>query len=179
MRLNLSPETERYELFPPASQGDPDDPGVVIWARPALSGVVEEAAADDTLLEYGAEVRTIIEAQEAGEDGGPEALRAHGRFGLLLAKAIARRTIERWEGVEDPDGSAAPVTADRVTAFLDHPAIYKAWTETYLARWFALQTEKKGSAPSPNTTSAGARRTASSARKPAGSARGKSTRSKR
>lgn len=179
MRLNLSPEVERYELFAPERADDPEDPGVAIWAAPALSDVVEEAQADESLTSYGAEIRAMIEAQDDGAEITPETLKAHGKFGVLLAKAIARLTIERWDGVEDPDGSDAPVTPERIDAFLDHPAVYKAFMEKYMARWFAVQAEKNASAPSPSGTSAGARNTAKPARKPAKSARGKSTGRKR
>lgn len=169
MRLNLNPEVERYALF------EAEDGDVAIWARPALTEVVEEATADASLLDYGAEVRGLLQAQEEGAELSPEVLSIHSRFGVLLAKAIARLTIERWEGVEDPDGSPAPVTPDRVNSFLDHPTVFRRWQEAYMARWFAVQSEKKGSAPSPTGTSEGAPTTATRARKSAKNAPAGST----
>ena len=165
MRLNLSPKTERYVLI----QGQDEEAGIAIMARPALSEVLEEAKADAAMLGFVDDLR----AMEASDDQDitPALLKAKGKFGLLFTKAIARLVIEGWDGVEDPDGSVAPVTPDRVDAFLDIPVIYDAFTAQYLSRWLTVQTEKKGSAPSPNGTSAAARSTAVPAGKPARNAR--------
>lgn len=151
MRLNLKPGPEKYTLLP----------GIEITARPALSEIVEEAKADDSLIAYADDIRAVVEGDEdGGVDFTAELLRSRGKVGLLLAKAIARAVIEEWEGVEDPDGSPAPVSEDRINAFLDVPAIYQAFTEVYLNRWLTVQAEKNDSALSPNGTSEGALNTA-------------------
>ncbi|MBR9837027.1 MAG: hypothetical protein GYB50_03930 [Rhodobacteraceae bacterium] len=180
MRLNLSPSTERYVLVEP-NPATPDDVGIAITARPALTEVIEEAKSHDDFLAFADELRGLIDAEGDGEVGDvtPDMIRAKSRSGVIFAKVVARIVIEGWEGVEDPDGSPAPVTADRVDAFLDHPAIYDLFAEKYLARWLTVQLEKNGSAPSPSGTSAGAAPTVKRARKPAQSARAESTRPRR
>lgn len=175
MRLNLSPTVERYELIPPQEEGGT---GIAIWARPALSEVMEDAKVDLADYADASEAQTLIASVDGG-DVTPELMRAQGRFGLRLAKAVAALTIEKWEGVEDADGSPAPVTADRVHAFLDIPVIYQQYGEIYLARWMVVQSEKKGSAPSPTGTSEGARPTAKPARASAKNARKKPSARKR
>ncbi|MCB1340628.1 MAG: hypothetical protein KDK24_06105 [Pseudooceanicola sp.] len=152
MKLNLSPAVERYQLIPSAGE---DDPGIAIHARPALTAVIEDAKADDSLIAYADEIRAMVEAGEDAE-ASAEVIRSKGRVGLMFARALARRVIERWEGVEDADGSPAPVTPDRVDAFLDIAPIYDAFTSVYLVRWLTVQREKNVSAPSLNGTSAGA-----------------------
>lgn len=179
MRLNLSAASERYQLIDPAP-GDTGG-GIAIVARPALTEVIEEAKAHDDFIAFAEELRSLVEAEEGGETGEitPEMIRAKGRSGVIFAKIVARLVIESWEGVEDPDGSPAPVEPDRVNAFLDHPVIYDRFSEKYLARWLTVQLEKNASAPSPTGTSAGEARTAKPARASAKSARGKSTPRKR
>lgn len=150
MRLNLKPGPERYELAP----------GIAIIARPALSEVIEEAKGDDSLFAYAEEMRELVgDSDEKGEVTAAM-IRSRGKVGLIFAKAVARAVIEEWEGVEDPDGSPAPVSGDRVDAFLDVPALYNAFTEVYLGRWLTVQAEKNDSAPSQNGTSAAAQTTA-------------------
>lgn len=170
MRLNLSPSVEEYVLFD----------GITITARPALSEVMEAAKASDELIAMGDELRQMMEAEgDEGTEVTGDMVRAKGRAGVLLSKAVAELTIESWQGVEDPDGSPAPVTPDRIRAFMDVPAVYDKYTEVYLAKWLTVVREKNDSAPSPTGTSEGATRTAKGARKSAGSARGKSTNRKR
>ncbi|MCP4243948.1 MAG: hypothetical protein GY772_25640 [bacterium] len=185
MRLNLSTASERYQLIDPPA-GETEDTGIAIVARPALTEVIEEAKSHEDFIAFAEELRSLVDSEEAGEgeDGAvakgvtPEMIRAKGRSGVIFAKIVARIVIESWEGVEDPDGSPAPVTDDRVNAFLDHPAIYDRFTEKYLSRWLTVQSEKNGSAPSPTGTSEGEKASAARARKPARNARGKSTRRK-
>ena len=64
MRLNLSREPESYVLIDPSSEGSND--GVVIVARPALSEIIEAAKADEALLDFGAEIRDLLD--EENED---------------------------------------------------------------------------------------------------------------
>lgn len=159
MRLNLKPGVEPYDLF--------GDGGVIIHARPALSDVIEQAKGDASLLALAEELRS-----ELGEvdDVSPELLQSRGRFGVLFAKAIAKMVIESWDGIEDPDGSPAPVTPDRVEALLDVSPVFDAFGTVYLARWMLLSAEKNDSAPSPDGTSVAAPSTAAPARRSAKSA---------
>lgn len=174
MRLNLNPSVERYELF---AETD-DTPAIAVKARPALTEVMESAKADPSIIEHAEEIRELIEDEDPGTADMAAMIRAKGRAGVLLAKAVARATIEEWEGIEDPDGSPAPVTADRIDAFLDLPVIYDRFTEVYLARWLRVQHEKNGSAPSPTGTSAEASTTAPRVRGSAKTAPKKRTRRK-
>jgi len=153
MRLNLNPRPERYQLIDPTDEGGT---GVAIVARPALSEVIEDAKADDSLLSYAEEIRAMVEAEQDGEarEITPAMIRSKGKVGLLFTKAVARAVIEAWEGIEDPDGSPAPVTPDRIDALIDVPVIYDAFTARYLSRWLTVEQEKNGSAPSPTGTSA-------------------------
>lgn len=175
MRLNLKPTVERYELFP----GTETTPAVAFMARPALTEVMESAKADPAVIEHATEITAILEAEEDGTADVAQMIRAKGRAGIIMAKAVARATIEEWEGIDDPDGSPAPVTPDRIDALLDMPAIYDRFTEIYLARWLVVQHEKNGSAPSPTGTSAEATTTARRAQGSAKTARKKSTSRKR
>lgn len=180
MRLNLSPSVQRYLLVPqdPKKTNDQTDPGIAIHARPALSSIMEDAKADKSLLDFADEIRGMIEEGEAGSQITPAMMRSRGKVGLLFAKALARLVIESWEEVEDPDGSAAPVTADRIEAFLDHPVIYDAFTARYLSRWMTVEQEKNDFAPSPTGTSVAAPNTAKRAPGAAKSAPKRSTRRK-
>lgn len=175
MRLNLNPSVERYELFAATD----DTPAVAFSARPALTEVMENAKADDAILEHAEEIRALIEAEQNGTADMAAMIKAKGRAGVLLSKAVARATIESWEGIEDPDGSDAPVTPDRIDALLDIPAVYDRYTEVYLARWLTVQHEKNGSAPSQTGTSAGVKNTARRARGSAKTAPAKKTPRKR
>lgn len=172
MRLNLKPTIERYEIFAeskviPAGKTEKDAivyPAVAFMARPALTEVMENAKADDAIIEHAEEIRALLDAEEQGTADLSAMIRAKGRAGVLLSKAIARAVIESWEGIEDPDGSPAPVTPDRIDAFMDVPEIYNRFTEVYLARWLVVQYEKNASAPSPTGTSAAAKPIARRAR---------------
>lgn len=151
MRLNLNPGEEEYTLF----SGVGKEAGIKITALPALSELIEDAKADPALIKFGDDMRAIM--NEDGEDATPtpEMLKAKGVAGLIFAKAVAKRVITGWSGIEDPDGSPAPVSPDRIDAFLSISPIYDAFTTVYLSRWLTLASEKNGSAPSQNGTSAG------------------------
>lgn len=179
MRLNLSPQSEWYELIP----GTEEYTGVKIKARPALSAVLEDARLDEEFMRHAAEMAAdtdldqIKEMMETGAlDGMPsEVVRSATRSQYLLTRAIARLVIDEWEGVEDPDGSVAPVSADRIDALLDVPQILEAFKQKYIMRWLTVQLEKNGSAPSQNGTSGAETSIAKPAQAPAKDARGKST----
>lgn len=164
MRLNLSPGEARYTLFPQ----DGDDPGIYIMALPALSEVVENAKADPSMQALGDEMRALletVEGEEADAAQAAEVFKSRSKVGLMMAKSIARSVITGWGGVEDPDGSPAPVTPERVDAFLDLAPVYDKFTEVYLSRWLTLQAEKNDFAPSPTGTSGTAQNTAVPARR--------------
>lgn len=182
MRLNLKLGPESYELFPAVKDdaGGNVSPSVSFTALPALSDVVEAAKADPSMIDFADEIRDLIDGEaEGGDIDRAAALRAKGKGGLLFAKALARLVITDWEGIEDPDGSPSPVTADRIDAFISLAPVYDRFTEVYVARWLNVQHEKNGSAPSQNGTMAGVTNTARGARKSAKSARAKSTSRKR
>lgn len=180
MRLNLSPAAQRYVLFASDGPDDPNEPGIVIWAEPALSDVIQDVIADESLINFVGESEGMTNLDADGDAKITlEAMRSHGKFEILFTKAIARRVITRWEGVEDPDGSEAQVTPDRIDAFIDHSAIYHKFRKVYLDQFLTVQSEKKGSAPSQTGTSAAARPTAKPARKSAKPAREKPTSRKR
>lgn len=157
MRLVLNPGVTPYRLF--------DGMGLVIHARPALVEVIEEAKADPALLAHAEAAKGLVDADAEAVAITPELLRSRGRSGVLFAKAVARLVIESWEGVEDPDGSPAPVTPDRIDALLDLPPVYEAFTLRYLGRWLIVQAEKNDSSLSLNGISAGAQTTAKAARR--------------
>lgn len=165
MRLNLQRGVTPYVLFHAAG----DEPAVVIHARAATSDVMEQAKLDASLVDLAGSMRDELKGAE-GDELSAELLQSRGRFGVLLAKAIAKQVIEGWDGVLDEDGTPAPVTEDRIEAFLDLSPVYDAFLETYVSRWMQLQTEKNGSAPQPIGTSEAAPNTAKRARKGAQSA---------
>lgn len=159
MRLNLNPGVSAYTLIANAAPAQ----SVVIHARPAFSHVIEQAKADPSIQAMVDDIRAELAAEGAEVVITPELMQSRGLFGVLFSKAIARQVIESWEGIEDPDGSPAPVTPDRIDALLDIVPLYDAFNEKYLGRWLLLQTEKNDSAPSPAGTSAVAQNTAGAA----------------
>ncbi len=179
MRLNLSPQSEWYELIP----GTEEYTGVKIKARPALSAVLEDARVDQDFLDHADEMAAdtnleqIKQMMETGALVGmpSEVVRSATRSQHLLIRAIARLVIEEWEGVEDPDGSVAPVSADRIDALMDVSQVLEAFKQKYITRWLTVQLEKNGSAPSQNGTSGAETSIAKPARASAKSARAKST----
>jgi len=90
---------------------------------------------------------------------------------VAMAKAIGVRAILDWEGVVDEDDSAMPVSPEAVDALMDFYPAFEAFQVGYVAAAMQLHLEKKGSAPSPNGGSAGARRTATPAPRRAKAAR--------
>lgn len=154
VRLNLNQQPEWYELLP----------GLRLKLAPATSSVLGASQEDPELRQL---------AQAVAES--PDTASLEAQFTVDMAKAILRRTVIEWEGVEGEDGEPAPVTAAYIDALVDHPAVFNPLMEKYLSRFFTLESEKNGSAPSPNGTTEGAQRTAKPARKSAKSARGAST----
>lgn len=163
MRLNLNRGVQPYVLVSAADGA----PLVTIHARPCLTHVMEQAKSDAEILEL---VNEIKGDMPEGTSAEAELLQSRGQFSVLLAKAIARQVIDSWEGLEDDDGSPAPVTPDRVDALLDLAPIYDAFIAVYMGRWLTLSAEKNDSAPSPIGTSVVAPTTAARARRAAKSA---------
>lgn len=133
-------------------------PGVRILAEPATSAIMGSARHD-----------MIGTADDASVE----------EVSIAFGKAVARRVIRDWEGIGDEDDKPLPVTPEHVDALLDHYRAFEGWQNEYMAKFLRLESEKNGSAPSPNGTSAGATPTARRARKPAQSARGAKTSRKR
>lgn len=161
MRLNLKPGVEPYDVLGNGS--------VILHCRPALSDVMEAAKVDDSILALADQLKDEADAEGAELTG--ELLASRSRFAILLSKAVARQVIERWEGIEDPDGSPAPVTPDRIDALLDLAPIYDGFGSVYLGRWLVLSAEKNALSPSLTGTTEGATATAGPARRAAKTAR--------
>lgn len=139
--------------------------GVRLEVEPLTTAVMASARRDSAVAASFAESR---EAQEAGGGGEPG---ARDEVGIAMAKAVARRVVTAWEGVGDADGNPVDVTPDGLDALLDLWPIFEAFQERYLAAGFLLESEKNGSALSPNGTSAGATDTARPAKGRARTAR--------
>lgn len=92
-----------------------------------------------------------------------------------ITSAVAQFAILAWEGVGDADGHPAPVTPDYVAALMAVQRYERAFFGAYVAHAFAVAAEKKGFAPLPNGTLAGAPTIAGDAEPSAMSAPGKST----
>lgn len=128
--------------------------GVRLHLKPATSSIMADARRDPL-------VRAIMpEVSDEGEmpsldPGTSEAL------GVALAKAVARRCVIGWEGVGDEDGVPIKTpTPEGIDALIEVPGIFEVMQNRFLAPAMLLVTEKNGSAPAPNGTSAAARSTA-------------------
>jgi hypothetical protein len=77
------------------------------------------------------------------------------RFSAMV-KAVAQVAIIGWRGVGDADGKEVEPTPERIGGLMDLFQLNKAFAAAYVARGFVVAEEKKGSAPLPNGTSAGA-----------------------
>lgn len=77
------------------------------------------------------------------------------RFAAMV-RAVAQAAIIGWRGVGDADGAPVEPTAERIGALMDLFQLNKAFGAAYLAKGFLVAEEKKGLAPLPNGTSAGA-----------------------
>jgi hypothetical protein len=86
---------------------------------------------------------------------------------LVFAKALARNTVAKWDGVGDVDGNVIPVSPEGINALLDVWPLFETFQTDYVAKGLVLDQEKNVSAPLPNGSSAGARSTATPAPKPA------------
>lgn len=127
--------------------------GVRVLCAPPSAGIMMAARAAMVLAD-------IPENAES-----PASLRS-----AALLKAVGRAAILEWEGVGLDDETPAPVTPDAIDALLDLYPMAQAFEEGYMQPAMLLSAEKKGSAPSPNGTTAAARTIATPAPAGAGSA---------
>jgi hypothetical protein len=82
---------------------------------------------------------------------------------LVFAKALARNTVAKWDGVGDVDGNVIPVSPEGINALLDVWPLFESFQTDYVAKGLVLDQEKNVSAPLPTGSSAGARNTARAA----------------
>lgn len=142
IRLNLSTDPKWIDLLP----------GVRLQIAPVTTAVMASARADASLDSLNPEAPKEVLA-------------------VAMAKAVARRVVEDWEGVGNEAGQPVPVTPDGIDALLDIWPAFEAFQEKVLGPHLMLDAEKNGSAPSPNGVSVGATATARPARKAAKTAR--------
>lgn len=74
----------------------------------------------------------------------------------VLGSVLARLAILEWEGVGDEAGAPLDPTPDGITALMDLYQLNMAFRDAYLLKGFMVAAEKKGSAPLPSGTLAGA-----------------------
>ena len=126
--------------------------GVRVLVAPLTSVVVGAAASDQRIMDL------------------PEDCSAQERS-VAMAKAIGSRVITEWEGVGDDEGNPIAVSDASVDALMDFYPCFETFQVAYVASAMQVHQEKKGSALSPNGTSAGARGTAKRAPRAAKPAR--------
>jgi hypothetical protein len=131
IRINLSPEPQWLDL----------GHGVRLQLLP-LTTALMVATRSDTAV------------QDLADDASNDTRAA------VFATALARRAVVDWEGVGDADGTVIAVTPEGIDALLSLWPIFEAFNLLYVSRGMLLDAEKKGSAPSPTGTSAGATATA-------------------
>ena len=73
-----------------------------------------------------------------------------------VVRAAAQAAITGWRGIGDADGNPVEPTPELIGALMDLYQVNQAFGAVYLAKGFLVADEKKGSAPLPNGTSAGA-----------------------
>ncbi len=138
LRLNLSAEPRWIDL----------GHGVRVLVDPLTSGLVAAANAHPLVIGLGPETHIDVRWQ-------------------AFVKAVGRICIKDWEGVGDDAGTPIPVSDAAVDALLDLYQISRAFSAAFISPTLLLAEEKKGSAPLPNGSSAGARNTAKTASHPA------------
>ena len=127
IRINLSPEPQWLNL----------GHGVRLQLLPLTTALMVATRSD-------------IAVQDLAADASNDTRAA------VFAAALARRAIVGWEGVGDEDGNVLPATPEGIDALLSLWPIFEAFNLLYVSRGMLLDAEKKGSAPSPTGTSAGA-----------------------
>jgi hypothetical protein len=136
-------------------------PGVRLHCAPCTSSVLAEA-------------RGAPDVMAASEMGNP-ILVSH-----LFSRHVARLVVVAWEGVGDAEGNPVVPTAEYVQALFErHQPIAERFAIEFLGPVLTMESEKNGSAVSPNGTSAAGRNTAPTAAHLARTARAGSTGRKR
>ncbi len=136
LRLNLTTEPRWIDL----------GHGVRVEVVPLTSGLVAAANADPVVAALGSETHIDVRWQ-------------------AFVKAVARLCIRSWEGVGDENGLPIDVTPEAVNALLDLYQISREFSARFISPTLLLAEEKKGYAPLPNGSSAGARSIAKAARR--------------
>jgi hypothetical protein len=121
--------------------------GVRLHVRPCTTALMMAARAEVQRFP----VPAMNDAQAAGERTA------------ALVKALGRLGIQDWQGVDDADGEAAPLTQEGVDALLDLWPMAEAFERLYLGPVLLLDDEKNAFAPAPNGTLAAGLRTAAPA----------------
>ena len=131
IRLNLSTAPRWIDLLP----------GLRLEVAPVTTAIMASARSDASL--------------DGLDPDAPKEVLA-----VAMAKAVARRVVTDWEGVGDDAGNPVAVTPDGIDALLDIWPVFEAFQAEVLGPHLVLDSEKNGSALSPNGTSAGATDTA-------------------
>lgn len=111
--------------------------GVRVTARPFTTALVIAVRAD-------------LAAQGLPSELSPE----EARFRWVVA--VARAAITGWEGISGEDDKPLDPTPEAITAMMDVSQLYDAFYRGYIVPRLVLDDEKKGFAPLPSGTSAGA-----------------------
>lgn len=130
-RLALSPEAEWVDL----------GRGVRVRVRPITTALVYAARKDPALADL-----------PAGAD--------QDQIALVMGQSIARLSIVEWDGVGNEDGEVIDPTPETISALMDIWPLCQSFMRQCVDPVFTVETEKKGSAPSPSGSSAGAPPTA-------------------
>ncbi|SEO15619.1 hypothetical protein SAMN04489859_103923 [Paracoccus alcaliphilus] len=134
IRLNLSTAPRWIDLLP----------GLRLEVAPVTTAIMASARSDASL-------------DNLDPDAPKEVL------AVAMAKAVARQVVTGWEGVGDDAGDPVGVTPEGIDALLDIWPVFEAFQAEVLGPHLVLDSEKNGSALSPNGTSAGATDTANPA----------------
>lgn len=146
LRLTISHDPEWLDL----------GHGVRVLVRPFNSAL---------MLQARAEMRRMT-----AEDDSPQPPTNEEAL-LLLTRAAARHAITEWSGVGDEAGKPIEVTRAGIDALMDIYQMCDAFRDRYVTPRLVLESEKNGSSPAPDGTSAGAQTTADGAKAPVPSAR--------
>lgn len=137
-RLALSPEAEWFDL----------GRGARVRVRPITTALIYAARKDPALADL-----------PAGTD--------QEQIALVMGQSIARLSIVEWDGVGNEDGEVIDPTPETISALMDIWPLCQSFMRQCVDPVFTAETEKKGSAPSPSGSSAGAPPTATPAGNPA------------
>ena len=130
-RLALSPESVWVDL----------GRGVRVCVRPITTALIYAARKDPALADL-----------PAGAD--------QEQIALVMGQSIARLSIVEWDGVGNEDGEVIDPTPETISALMDIWPLCQSFMRQCVDPVFTAEAEKKGSAPSPSGSSAGAPPTA-------------------